>query len=40
MVMHEVPEKDFAAAVAELGKLDYMRSAPRSIREIEEEARP
>jgi homoserine dehydrogenase len=40
MVMHEVPEKDFAAAVAELGKLDFMRSAPRSIRVIEEEARP
>jgi hypothetical protein len=38
--MHEVPEKDFAAAVAELGKLDFMRSAPRSIRVIEEEARP
>jgi len=40
MVMHEVPEKDFAAAMDELGKLDFMRSAPRSIRVIEQEARP
>ena len=39
MVMHEVAEKEFSEALAELAGLDFMRSAPRSIRVIEEEAR-
>jgi homoserine dehydrogenase len=37
MVMHEVSEKRFKAALSKLGKLKFMRSAPRSIRVIEEE---
>ncbi|MSO42302.1 MAG: homoserine dehydrogenase [Solirubrobacterales bacterium] len=37
MVMHEVEEKRFKAALSKLGKLKFMRSAPRSIRVIEEE---
>jgi homoserine dehydrogenase len=37
MVMHPVSEKRFAAALKRLAKLDFMRSAPRSIRVIEEE---
>jgi homoserine dehydrogenase len=37
MVMHEVVESRFAAALEEIGKLDLLRSPPRSIRVIEEE---
>jgi homoserine dehydrogenase len=37
MVVHECLESRFAAAVAEIGGLDEVRSAPRSIRVIEEE---
>jgi homoserine dehydrogenase len=37
MVMHECPEKGFAAALEEIGGLDFLRSPPRSIRVIEEE---
>jgi homoserine dehydrogenase len=37
MVVHECLESQFAAAVDEIGRLDDMRSAPRSIRVIEEE---
>ncbi len=38
MVTHRVPESDFYAAVAEIGKLDLTnRSAPRAIRVIEKE---
>src|SRR5829696_3224283 len=37
MVVHECLESQFAAAVEEIGRLDDMRSAPRSIRVIEEE---
>ena len=37
MVMHEVPEASFQAALAEIAALDFLRSAPRSIRVIEEE---
>jgi homoserine dehydrogenase len=37
MVMHECLESDFYAAVADIGPLEFMRSAPRSIRVIEEE---
>jgi hypothetical protein len=37
MVMHECLESDFYAAVEEIGKLDFMRASPRSIRVIEEE---
>jgi homoserine dehydrogenase len=37
MVIHECLESSFAAAVAALGELDELRSAPRSIRVIEEE---
>jgi homoserine dehydrogenase len=37
MVVHECLESRFAAAVEEIGRLDEMRSAPRSIRVIEEE---
>jgi homoserine dehydrogenase len=36
MVMHDCKEANFAAALEELGKLDFMRSRPRSIRVIEE----
>ena len=37
MVMHECPEQGFAAALEEIGGLDFLRSPPRSIRVIEEE---
>ena len=37
MVVHECLESRFAAAVEEIGRLEEMRSAPRSIRVIEEE---
>ncbi len=37
MVLHECLESRFAAAVEQLGTLDFLRSAPRSIRVIEEE---
>jgi homoserine dehydrogenase len=37
MVVHECLESSFAAAMEEIGALDDMRSAPRSIRVIEEE---
>jgi homoserine dehydrogenase len=37
MVVHECLESRFAAAVAEIGELEEMRSPPRSIRVIEEE---
>jgi homoserine dehydrogenase len=37
MVMHEVSEKSFDAALAKIGKLKFLRSPPRSIRVIEEE---
>ena len=37
MVLHECRESNFAAAVAEIGELDEMRSPPRFIRVIEEE---
>ncbi len=37
MVVHECLESRFAAAVEEIAKLDEVRSAPRSIRVIEEE---
>jgi hypothetical protein len=35
--MHECSESAFAAAVAEIAGLEFMRSEPRSIRVIEEE---
>ena len=37
MVVHECLESQFAAAVEEIGRLEDVRSAPRSIRVIEEE---
>ena len=37
MVMHEVSESAFYAALSELAKLDFMRATPRAIRVIEEE---
>ena len=37
MVVHECLESRFAAAVEEIGRLDDLRAAPRSIRVIEEE---
>ncbi len=37
MVMHEVPEGRFQAALDEIATLDFLRAAPRSIRVIEEE---
>jgi homoserine dehydrogenase len=37
MVMHEVSERSFDAALAKIGKLKFLRSPPRSIRVIEEE---
>jgi homoserine dehydrogenase len=37
MVMHEIPEARFQAALGEIATLDFLRSAPRSIRVIEEE---
>jgi hypothetical protein len=37
MVVHECLESSFAGAVEEIAGLDELRSAPRSIRVIEEE---
>jgi homoserine dehydrogenase len=37
MVMHQGPESRFHAALDEIAKLEFLRSAPRSIRVIEEE---
>ncbi len=37
MVLHESPERAFYAALEEIGRLDFLRSAPRAIRVIEEE---
>jgi homoserine dehydrogenase len=37
MVMHECLESAFVRAVDEIASLDFMRSAPRYIRVIEEE---
>jgi len=37
MVLHECLESRFNAAVTAIGQLDFLRSAPRSIRVIEEE---
>jgi homoserine dehydrogenase len=37
MVMHPVSERRFEAALEKIGKLEFLRSAPRSIRVIEEE---
>ena len=40
MVLHECLESRFAAAIDQITALDYMRSAPRSIRVIEEQPLP
>ena len=37
MVLHPLPESRFFAAVRMIGQLEFMRSAPRAIRVIEEE---
>jgi homoserine dehydrogenase len=37
MIMHRCLESKFYAALEEIGKLDFMRAAPRAIRVIEEE---
>jgi homoserine dehydrogenase len=37
MVVHECPESAFKAALAEIAKLDLLKSPPRAIRVIEEE---
>ena len=37
MVIHECLESSFSAAIEEIGRLDFVRSPPRSIRVIEEE---
>jgi homoserine dehydrogenase len=37
MVMHPLLESRFFAAVQLIGQLDFMRSAPRAIRVIDEE---
>lgn len=37
MVLHRAPENSFYAALSELGDLDFLRAAPRSIRVLEEE---
>ncbi len=37
MVLHETSEEAFYGALAELGKLDFMRADPRAIRVIEEQ---
>jgi homoserine dehydrogenase len=37
MVMHPLPESNFYAAVQLIAQLDFMRSAPRAIRVIDEE---
>ncbi len=36
MVLHESPETAFYAALAEIAELDFLRSAPRAIRVVEE----
>ena len=36
MVLHEAPERDFYAALDEIGGLDFLRAAPRAIRVVEE----
>jgi homoserine dehydrogenase len=36
MVLHEAPERDFYAALDEIGALDFLRAAPRAIRVVEE----
>ena len=36
MVLHEAPETAFYAALAEIAELDFLRSAPRAIRVVEE----
>jgi homoserine dehydrogenase len=36
MVLHESPERDFYAALDEIGGLDFLRAAPRAIRVVEE----
>jgi homoserine dehydrogenase len=37
MVVHAVLESRFAAAMADIGKLEVMRRPPRAIRVLEEE---
>ena len=37
MVMHESSERDFEAALGEISKLEFLRSAPRVLRVMEEE---
>ncbi len=37
MVLHEAPERDFYAALTEIGRLEFLRGAPRAIRVIEEQ---
>jgi homoserine dehydrogenase len=37
MVMHECPEERFYAAIEKIGSLEFLRSAPRAMRVIEEE---
>jgi homoserine dehydrogenase len=37
MVMHRSSERRFRSALAEIAKLEFMRSPPRAIRVIEEE---
>jgi homoserine dehydrogenase len=36
MVLHEAPERNFYAALDEIGALDFLRAAPRAIRVVEE----
>ncbi len=36
MVLHEAPETDFYAALAEIAELDFLRASPRAIRVVEE----
>jgi homoserine dehydrogenase len=36
MVLHESPERDFYAALDQIGGLDFLRAAPRAIRVVEE----
>jgi hypothetical protein len=40
MVMHPVPESRFRAAVEMINRLDFVRSAPRVIRVLEESFEP
>jgi hypothetical protein len=37
MVTHRAPEARFYESLAELSKLDFLRSPPRAIRVLEEE---